>query len=619
MYCKYCEEANKKNTYTVGCKNFRISDIQKHSRSRDHAAAAEACLLKVTGATVTNALSKVMSLNEKAVMAAMRNLYWLAKEDVASLKYNALNELTKLQGCDSIDHLFVGENAKYTSPEVVREMQLSISSCIKDDIQKELLQSPVYGILTDEATDISTTSSLIVYTHYINNGIRKLRFLADIELSHCDARSLFTVILNVLEDYGVSSNKCLGFGSDGASVMTGRENGVAALLKRVNPYLLSIHCVAHRLSLASSQAASGITTIAQYRKTLSALYGHFSHSTVKNYELREIQKVLDEPEIKLKKLYDVRWLSFQNVVGTVRRTLTSFFVYFENVVEQEGDATAIGIHRAITTYSFLALTHFLDDVLSILSKLSLNFQRQNLDISLVQPKVTAAFDVIKNTKVHDGPNLSQFKNDYDNGVYALYNAKDCVSQRSSFDVARQNYLSKLESNLIDRFIHSSILNSFRIVNPMHFPATVELAAKFGVDDLEVIIEHFCKPTDLDDCPPLLNAIELRSEFQMFVPFVIRNFPQTNFYQFATMFLNNFSDMYPQMATLISIALIIPVSTAPCERGFSAINRIKTKLRNRLHTSTVDTLLRISVEGPPISQFDFGCCLDYYEYQATLHI
>jgi hypothetical protein len=96
------------------------------------------------------------------------------------------------------------------------------------------------GVLTDEATDISTISCLIVYTYYINNGIRKLRFLADIQLSHCDARSLFTVILNVLEDYGVSSNKCLGFGSDGASVMTGRENGVAALLKRVNPYHIFI-------------------------------------------------------------------------------------------------------------------------------------------------------------------------------------------------------------------------------------------------------------------------------------------------------------------------------------------------------------------------------------------
>jgi hypothetical protein len=47
MYWKYCEETKKNNTYTVGYRNFWISDIQKHSRSRGHVAAAKASLLKV--------------------------------------------------------------------------------------------------------------------------------------------------------------------------------------------------------------------------------------------------------------------------------------------------------------------------------------------------------------------------------------------------------------------------------------------------------------------------------------------------------------------------------------------------------------------------------------------
>lgn len=59
-------------------------------------------------------------------MGALRNIYWLAKEDMVSLKYTSLNELTKLHGCDSITNLYVGENAKYTSPEVVKEMQVGI-------------------------------------------------------------------------------------------------------------------------------------------------------------------------------------------------------------------------------------------------------------------------------------------------------------------------------------------------------------------------------------------------------------------------------------------------------------------------------------------------------------
>ena len=142
---------------------------------------------------------------------------------------------------------------------------------------------------------------------------------------------------------------------------------------------------------------------------------------------------------------------------------------------------------------------------------------------------------------------------------------------------------------------------------MHFPSTTEQAVTFGEEELEVIIDYFCKPSD--DCSPPLQAEKLRSEFQIFRPFVIRNFPKTNF---SVMFLKNFRDMFQQMALLIEIALIIPFSTSPCERGFSAINRIKTKVRNRLNTSTVDTLLRISIEGPPITQFDFTHALELYK-------
>ena len=46
----------------------------------------------------------------------------------------------------------------------------------------------------------------------------------------------------------------MGFGSDGASVMTGHDSGVAAVMKCSNPYLISIHCFAHRLAPTSSQA-----------------------------------------------------------------------------------------------------------------------------------------------------------------------------------------------------------------------------------------------------------------------------------------------------------------------------------------------------------------------------
>ena len=59
-----------------------------------------------------------------------------------------------------------------------------------------------------------------------------------------------------------------------------------------------------------------------------------------------------------------------------------------------------------------------------------------------------------------------------------------------------------------------------------------------------------------------------------------------------------SENYPNLFKLISISLILPLSTAIVERGFSVMNaNIKNKLRNRLHTDTVSKLMNISMNGP----------------------
>ena len=62
-------------------------------------------------------------------------------------------------------------------------------------------------------------------------------------------------LLDFLNDKGLDITNVSSFGSDVASVMTGSREGVATHLKRLNSYIISIHCVAHRLALAAGQAS----------------------------------------------------------------------------------------------------------------------------------------------------------------------------------------------------------------------------------------------------------------------------------------------------------------------------------------------------------------------------
>ena len=45
-------------------------------------------------------------------------------------------------------------------------------------------------------------------------------------------------------------------GTDGAATMTGRRSGVVTRLKELATSAVGVHCAAHRLNLAASQAAN---------------------------------------------------------------------------------------------------------------------------------------------------------------------------------------------------------------------------------------------------------------------------------------------------------------------------------------------------------------------------
>ena len=49
------------------------------------------------------------------------------------------------------------------------------------------------------------------------------------------------------------------------------------------------------------------------------------------------------------------------------------------------------------------------------------------------------------------------------------------------------------------------------------------------------------------------------------------------------------DIFPNLYKLAVIALVIPISTADCERGFSTVKRVKTKLRNRMSNRIMKNL------------------------------
>ena len=78
----------------------------------------------------------------------------------------------------------------------------------------------------------------------------------------------------------------------------------------------------------------------------------------------------------------------------------------------------------------------------------------------------------------------------------------------------------------------------------------------------------------------------------------------NFEQFTSYLIQEYNNVYPDFVQLALISLVIPVSSAPCKRGFSVQNSIKTKLRNRLNPERLNGMMMIRLVGPSFENVDF---------------
>lgn len=112
--------------------------------------------------------------------------------------------------------------------------------------------------------------------------------------------------------------------------------------------------------------------------------------------LHAIQDILNDPQIKCKQAKDVRWLSQDNAIKALIRTLPSILVSLEWEASENGEPTAHGLYKFMRCYKFKAKAYLLSDVLPHLNRLSQIFQKENVDLSLIKPCLKTTIDAISN-------------------------------------------------------------------------------------------------------------------------------------------------------------------------------------------------------------------------------
>ena len=329
MTCVLCKRFRAKNKYNQStvwtetpCISLRKDSVRRHSKCEQHKLAEQLEATRLASQRdggIPQLLQSQLALQRKAVKGAMQYLYWLVLSEIPHTgNYGSLIDAVQFMGCDYFKHLHIGDNANYKSQRIIQEFLSVLADQIKLSQLNDLLRKSYYSLMIDETTDIAVLNEMVIYCRYVSNNSVKTAFLKIAELFNGTAECIEKTLLEYLHENNIPLAKMVGFGSDGASVMLGRHNGVSTRLKRHQPILLNIHCLCHKLALAAGESGKDVAFIFQkFKPTLTQLFYFYQNSSVRMSGLQAIEDLLNTPHLKVKRAADTRWLSHEGACQTL--------------------------------------------------------------------------------------------------------------------------------------------------------------------------------------------------------------------------------------------------------------------------------------------------------------
>jgi hypothetical protein len=499
-----------------------------------------------------------------------------------------------------------GDNkTMYTSSQAQAEMLDAINATVKASIDADIHHSDI-GIILDETTDVTIHKKLNMYFHClrVESNEPVVHFVDCVSVLDGKADTLIDAIVELCRGLGLDCAKIANMASDGASVMTGRKGGVGVKFKTAySPRLIHIHCAAHRLALAAGQACKDVPMLNEFQLTLKMVYRYFHNSAVRYNQLRAMESVLEDDSMRrlaLKEPASFRWLSLEAAVTA------AFDVYPALLQTLEAEAAtgkpeAKRLYNKVRPVTFLLTAAFLKDVLSVVCKLSRILQRDHVDIETVNVMVETSLATLTELKTDNGDVLSKMYGDLElrEGHYRDVKIQDRQALRMQFQTAAAKYLDQLGENIRNRFDEES-MGKLKLLNSVLNPSSVSAAASiptYGTSELDELCEFLGEGDK-----PLVDSTRMKSDFKQFKS-VLKTMKGKSLRDACVMVINQYSDVFPDFATLAKLMLSAPMTSVACERGFSSQNRVKTKARSSLKHDTVTKLIRIMEDGPTLDNYD----------------
>lgn len=196
-------------------------------------------------------------------------------------------------------------------------------------------------------------------------------------------------------------------------------------------------------------------------------------------------------------------------------------------------------------------------------------------------------------KKSNGPRVQAFLKETGEGnVFKEIEITRDGNDVAQYEKIKKSVLDEIGQSITERFhlFNDPVVKASSVLDPETWPGDPEELASFGYDQLQIISNRY---------QGLLEKAGFRaecfgSEWQGVKSLVSLIKHKTTPDIYSVLFSKH-EEEFPNVLLITEIVLTWPLSTAACERGFSAMNHTKTIQHSSLTPKTLDNNLRISIK------------------------
>ncbi|KAK5868034.1 hypothetical protein PBY51_012481 [Eleginops maclovinus] len=491
------------------------------------------------------------------------------------------------------------KNAKYISPQI----QNDLIACCAEDIRETLINNiktaKFFTVLADESMDISGIEQLSLCVRYVSgegesSEIRE-DFLGFCPLTQQDAKTIATVILRQLTEWGLHTEYLRGQGYDGASTMSGHVSGVQKRISDVHPRAMYTHCRSHALNLVVVHGCSDLPIVRNTMSIIEEIAVFFSGSSARKGALEAETSKEGQTTKKsgIPLMSDTRWSSRSTTLSAFVEKFTAVHSVLEKMgVEKPSvSAKAATLRHSMESFETIITAVMVNEILGYIHPLTKLLQTTNLDILTAYEEARNMRQVIANQREDKGSRLCFEK------ATALANSIGVVPAKRRVSV-RQTYRANVTTESVEDHYR---INLFY---PFLDHITAQLDERFAKNNKPPILASYLVPSSLKYLTParedemlrwyhedLPDQDTARQEIERWR----HKFEDGPLPSFALEVLQKHNlSFFPNIKCMLKIFLTLPVTTCACERSFSAMRRLKTWLRSTMSNDRLTGLAMMHV-------------------------